>query len=102
MNEADLGSTEVLWQARLQSDRIRIISMLTILGLLLLSTVLRGLILAHGTEKAALPLLIIYFGVMIGFEFLMLRRVGSALRSKADLSQVRLTLNVFVETLFHR
>ena len=100
MNEADLGSSEVLWQARLQSDRIRIISMLTILGLLLLSTVLRGLILAHGTEKAALPLLIIYFGVMIGFEFLMLRRVGSALRGKADLSQVRLTLNVFVETLF--
>jgi serine phosphatase RsbU (regulator of sigma subunit) len=100
MNEVEIGSSKALKKARLRSDRIRIIAMLTILCLLFVSTLLRGLILARETEKEALPLLMAYFGAMIGFECLMLRWVGSALRRKTDVSQASVILNVLVETLF--
>ena len=100
MQEVEISSSEALKKARLQSDRGRIIAMLIILCLLFVSTVLRGMIVAGDREKAALPLLVIYFAIMIGFEIIMLRWVDRALKRTTDLSQAGLILNVFVETLF--
>ena len=100
MNDTDIASSEALKQARLQSDRIRIIAMLTVFCLLFASTLLRAMIFAGEAERKALPLLIIYFGIMIGFESAMLRRVTRALHLKTDLSRAGLLLTVFVETLF--
>jgi serine phosphatase RsbU (regulator of sigma subunit) len=100
MNELDLGSSEALKQARLQSDRVRITAMLTVLCLLFASTLLRGMIFEGKTGKGVLPVLIAYFGIMIGFESFMLGWVGRAMRRKTDLSRADLILSVFVETLF--
>jgi serine phosphatase RsbU (regulator of sigma subunit) len=100
MNEVEIGSSEALKQSQLQSDRIRIVAMIAILCLLFVSTLLRAMIFAGDRERIALPLIIVYFAVMIGFEFAMLRRVGSALSRKADLSQASVIVSVLVETLF--
>ena len=100
MNKEDIGSTEALGQARLQSDRIRINALLTILCLLFVSTLVRGMVFEVKTGKGLLPILMAYFGSMIAFECVMLGWVGRALRRKTDLSQADLVLTVFVETLF--
>ena len=44
MNEIEMGSSEALRQARLQSDRVRITAILAILCLLFVSTILRGMV----------------------------------------------------------
>ena len=100
MNKEDIGSTEALGLARLQSDRIRINALLTILCLLFVSTLVRGMVFEVKTGKGLLPILMAYFGSMIAFECVMLGWVGRALRRKTDLSQADLVLTVFVETLF--
>jgi serine phosphatase RsbU (regulator of sigma subunit) len=100
MNEAEIGSSEALKQAQLQSDRIRIVAMILLLGLLFVSILLRGMILAGQKEKETLWIVTIYFGAMIGFECIMLRRVARAQQLKADLSSAGLLLNVLIETLF--
>ncbi len=61
MNEIEMGSSEALRQARLQSDRVRITAMLTILCLLFVSTMLRGMVFGGRSEKGLMPLLISLF-----------------------------------------
>jgi len=100
MNEIEMGSSETLTQARLQSDRVRITAMITILCLLFVSTMLRGMAFGGRSEKGLMPLLIVYFGSMIVFECAMLGWVGRVMRRKTDLSRADLILNIFVETLF--
>ncbi len=100
VNAAEIDSFTALSQARLQSDRIRIIAMLVILVSLFAITLLRKMIFASTAEKAVLPLFLVFFGLTIAFEAIMLRRVGLAARRQTDLSGIVLTLNVFVETLF--
>jgi len=100
MNEADMNSSEALRQARLQSDRVRISAILTLLCMLFVSTLLRGMVFGSETGKEILPVLVVYFGSMIGYEFIMLGWVGRLIRRKTDLSRADLILNVFVETLF--
>jgi serine phosphatase RsbU (regulator of sigma subunit) len=100
MNEMEIGSSEALRQARLQSDRVRITAMLTILCLLFVSTMLRGIIFDGKPGKGLMPILIAYFGCMIVFECAMLGWVGRVMRRKTDLSRADLILSAFVETLF--
>jgi serine phosphatase RsbU (regulator of sigma subunit) len=100
MNEMEMGSSEALTQARLQSERIRITTMLTILCLLFVSTLLRGMIFDGKPGIGLMPVLIAYFGCMIVFECAMLGWVGRVTRRKSDLSRADLILNVFVETMF--
>jgi serine phosphatase RsbU (regulator of sigma subunit) len=100
MNESGFDSSGALRQARLRSDRIRIIAMLAILCALFVITLLRKMIFARGQEQEALPLFIALFGIMVLYEAAMLRWVGRALQSKTDFSRTSLTFNVFVETQF--
>ncbi len=101
MNEVEIDSSKAaLRQARLQSDRVRIQAMLAFLCLLFVVTLLRRMIFAREAEKEILPLFMAYFGIMVGFEAMMLMQVVRALRRQTDLGPAALTLNVFVETLF--
>jgi len=100
MDTVEINSSEALRQARLQSDRIRITVMLTILCLLFASTLLRGMIFGGETWQGFLLLLAAYFGCMIVYECFMLGWVKRALRRKTDLGRADLIFNVFVETLF--
>jgi serine phosphatase RsbU (regulator of sigma subunit) len=98
--EEDLAASKALSEAQLHSDRVRIRAMLAILCALFVIALLRGMIFAAEAERAALPLFGAFFASMIGFEAVMLRRVGYALTRQTALSGRALLLNVFVETLF--
>jgi serine phosphatase RsbU (regulator of sigma subunit) len=100
MDEVDIVSSEALKREQLKSDRIRILALIGVLCFLFAGTLLRRIAFAGTTEKHALPYFVAYFGIMIAYEFMMLLRVGRALRLNADFSSSSLILNAAIETLF--
>jgi serine phosphatase RsbU (regulator of sigma subunit) len=89
-----------LRRAELHSDRIRIISTLGILCLVLAVTFARRL--AFGGTGTGWTLLFIaaFVAAVVAYEAAMLRRVSRALRTESDLSAGAWTTNVVVEALF--
>jgi len=101
---ATLESTELdsktLRQAALRSDRIRIIAILIVLCLLFVVTVVRRLALEGVDGASGLAVLAAFFGAMIAYEAVTLRRVTRALSEGTEPHRARWIGNVVVEALF--
>ena len=78
MERTELDS-KTLRQAALRSDRIRIIAILIVLCLLFVVTVIRRLALEGVDGARGLAVLAAFFGAMIAYEAVTLRRVTGAL-----------------------
>ncbi len=86
--------------ATLRSDRIRIIVILAVFGILALLTALRFLFFRLEHPGRTLASLFVFYGVASIYEFLVLRRVNRAIRAGADLHSAVWIVNILVETLF--
>jgi serine phosphatase RsbU (regulator of sigma subunit) len=89
-----------LRQAALQSERIRILAILIVLGLLFVFTAARRLVLDGADEVERLAIVAAYFASMIAYEVITLRRVNRALGGGTEPSAARWIGNVIVEALF--
>jgi len=85
-------------QAELRSDRTRIVAMLVVLGLLLVFTLAREI--AFDRSAQELAIFAVYFGAMMAYEGLTLRRVTRALEQGTDPSPARWIANTVVEANF--
>jgi len=87
-----------LRRVELESERVRIVATLGILCLVLAVTFARRL--AFGGTGSTLPLIGVFFLVVVAYELTMLRRVSRGLRDQATLPDAAGITNVVVEALF--
>jgi serine phosphatase RsbU (regulator of sigma subunit) len=87
-------------QAVLRSDRIRIIAILIVLGLLFVFTAARRLAVEGLGGTQGLAIFASVFAAMVAYELVTLRRVTQALRAGTEPSAARWIGNVVVEALF--
>ena len=99
MNHHELDS-KALRDAALRSDRIRIILILAVLGILTLLTAFRFLVFRLDNAGRSLAWLFTFCGAASIYESLMLLRVNRAIRSGSDLHPVVFVVNILIETLF--
>jgi len=92
--------SKALRQAALRSERIRILGILIVLGLLFVFTVARRLVFEGMDAARGLPAFAAFFGAMIAYELVTLRRVTRALVEGSEPSAARWIANVIVEALF--
>jgi serine phosphatase RsbU (regulator of sigma subunit) len=93
-------NSKALRQAALRSDRIRITAIVIVLCLLFVSTVVRRLILDDAAGVRGLAIFASYFGAMLAYELMTLRRVTRALADATEPGPARWIGNVIVESLF--
>ncbi len=99
MNSTELNS-KALREAILRSDRIRIITILIVLGLLFVFTVGRRLAVEGIDDARSLAIFAVLFAGMIAYEVVTLRRVTRALREGTEPHPARWIGTVVVEALF--
>ena len=98
--ESTALDSKALRQAALRSDRVRIIAILIVLGLLFLFTVVRRLVVEGIDAAGGLAIFAVFFGAMIAYEVATLRRVTRALAEGTEPAPARWISNVVVEALF--
>lgn len=87
-------------QAVLRSERVRIVAILIVLGLLFVFTVARRLVVEGIDGTRGLAIFTSFFGAMVAYEVVTLRRVTRALREGTEPGPARWISNVIVEALF--
>jgi len=87
-------------KAQLRSERIRVIAILTALAALAVFDLIRILWLREKMTYEDWLVPAVLFSAALGYEGIMLRRLGRAMRLGRDLETRARVLNVFVETLF--
>jgi len=92
--------SKALRQAVLRSERIRIIAILIVLGLLFVFTIARRLVVGGLEGTQGLVIFASVFGAMVAYELVTLRRVMHALGGGTEPSAARWIANVVVEALF--
>jgi serine phosphatase RsbU (regulator of sigma subunit) len=95
----DATNSQAFQQARLRSERARVLAILSVLGSLLVLVVIRGgMAVAQGHRGEAWPFAVLLL-LMIAYEVLWLRFVGRAIDSGREVSARVWTANFFVESL---
>jgi serine phosphatase RsbU (regulator of sigma subunit) len=89
-----------LRRAELESERIRIVATLVILGLVFAFTFARRLLFGGMEVARTLPFIVVFFGAIVAYEAAMLRWVTRALGTQSDLPPGAWKANVVVEALF--
>jgi serine phosphatase RsbU (regulator of sigma subunit) len=84
----------------LRSERVRIVAILIVLGLLFVFTVARRLVVEGIDGTRGLAIFTSFFGAMVAYEVVTLRRVTRALREGTEPGPARWISNVIVEALF--